>query len=407
MALMHDYAELINELRPTAEQFTEIEQYWVKRIQAFFTSKPFKLESDNSLSVDAAVEHLLRQAAQRRRENPGTMYVGTVLQHLVAAKLTIVAPEVEINGASVADDPSPRLPTVRPRTVSQNRPRLRPPVSSQLTTPTGSGASSRKRHCDAPYTRRRHCPVPPGTGRSAPLRCRAVRHPICTCQIEVEYGVVGLTHGVQNVRGHAAGGRPQVGFRLPAILRLRGKPASHESRQIAHAQIAAEEIRLPFAVRVAGDRGHAVKLPLIRFFAGIRGKHLHMRSGDGHVTELVDDAIEPVEIPMVFDGLEAISAEDGKGHGVDAGLAHQADVVIPDFLRPLVGTIVATESDAASVRGQQFWPYEVTSCTHGYLLWQAAQGHGPYRIPADRHSWPIVDTPPVPAPLPEPTWVCS
>ena len=99
-----------------------------------------------------------------------------------------------------------------------------------------------------------------------------------------------------------------------------------------------------------------------------------MRSGDGHVTELVDDAIEPVEIPMVFDGLEAISAEDGKGHGVDAGLAHQADVVIPDFLRPLVGTIVATESDAASVRGQQFWPYEVTSCTHGYLLWQAAQG---------------------------------
>ena len=304
MALMHDYAELINELRPTAEQFTEIEQYWVKRIQAFFTSKPFKLESDNSLSVDAAVEHLLRQAAQRRRENPGTMYVGTVLQHLVAAKLTIVAPEVEINGASVADDPSPRLPTVRPRTVSQNRPRLRPPVSSQLTTPTGSGASSRKRHCDAPYTRRRHCPVPPGTGRSAPLRCRAVRHPICTCQIEVEYGVVGLTHGVQNVRGHAAGGRPQVGFRLPAILRLRGKPASHESRQIAHAQIAAEEIRLPFAVRVAGDRGHAVKLPLIRFFAGIRGKHLHMRSGDGHVTELVDDAIEPVEIPMVFDGLE-------------------------------------------------------------------------------------------------------
>ena len=109
MALMHDYAELINELRPTAEQFTEIEQYWVKRIRAFFTSKPFKLESDNSLSVDAAVEHLLQQAAQRQKENPGTMYVGTVLQHLVAAKLTIVAPEVEINGASVADDPTGRF----------------------------------------------------------------------------------------------------------------------------------------------------------------------------------------------------------------------------------------------------------------------------------------------------------
>ena len=66
------------------------------------------MESDNSLSVDAAVEHLLQQAAQRQKENPGTMYVGTVLQHLVAAKLTIVAPEVEINGASVADDPTGR-----------------------------------------------------------------------------------------------------------------------------------------------------------------------------------------------------------------------------------------------------------------------------------------------------------
>ena len=82
---------------------------------------------------------------------------------------------------------------------------------------------------------------------------------------------------MQNVRGHAAD------LRLTRGPRLRGKPASHESRQIAHAQIAAEEIRLPFAVRVAGDRGRAVKLPFIRFFAGIRGKHLHMRSGDAHV----------------------------------------------------------------------------------------------------------------------------
>ena len=96
-----------------------------------------------------------------------------------------------------------------------------------------------------------------------------------------------------------AGWLPAAGH--PAAARQANLPriASDRSRQIA-----AEEIRLPFAVRVAGDRGHAVKLPLIRFFAGIRGKHLHMRSGDGHVTELVDDAIEPVEIPMVFDGLE-------------------------------------------------------------------------------------------------------
>lgn len=146
----------------------------------------------------------------------------------------------------------------------------------------------------------------------------------------------------------------QVGFRLSVTLQLHGKPAFHESRQIARVQTAAEEIRLPFAVRVAGDRGHAVRFPLTRFFANIRGRYLHMRSGDSHVTEPVDDAIKPVEVPMVFDRLEAISAEDDKDHGVDIGLVHQADVVVPDFLRPSVGTTVATENDAASVHGQQF-----------------------------------------------------
>nr|WP_303780289.1 DUF4928 family protein [Bifidobacterium catenulatum] len=108
MALMQDYAELINRIRPSTNQFSQIENYWIKHIRAFFDGKPFKLESDSSLSVDAAVEHLLHQAAQRQKENPGTMYVGTVLQHLVAAKLTIVAPDVEINGAAVADNPTGR-----------------------------------------------------------------------------------------------------------------------------------------------------------------------------------------------------------------------------------------------------------------------------------------------------------
>ena len=108
MSLMRDYAELINKIKPSAEQFNEIELYWINRIRVFFAGKPFKLESDNSLSVVAAVEHLLQQAARRQKENPGTMYVGTVLQHLVAAKLTIIAPDVAINGAAVADDPTGR-----------------------------------------------------------------------------------------------------------------------------------------------------------------------------------------------------------------------------------------------------------------------------------------------------------
>jgi len=93
---------------------------------------------------------------------------------------------------------------------------------------------------------------------------------------------------------------------------------------------------------------------------------------DASLAELVDDAIEPAEIPMVFGGLEAVPAEDGKGHGVDTGLSHQADVVVPDVLRPLVGIVVAAEGDAASVRGQQFRPCKVTSRAHGFLPWRLA-----------------------------------
>ena len=90
---------------------------------------------------------------------------------------------------------------------------------------------------------------------------------------------------------------------------------------------------------------------------------------DAGFAELVDDAVKPAEIPTILGGLDAIPAEDGEGHGVDAGLLHQADVVVPDVLGPLVGIVVATEGDAAAIRGQQFRPFEVASRTHDYLLW--------------------------------------
>lgn len=108
MSLMKEYADLINRIQPSKAEFSAIERYWIDRIRIFFAGKPFKLEADESLSVAAAVDRLLMQAARRQKENPGTMYVGTVLQHLVGAKLSLVVPEVEINGAAVADDPTGR-----------------------------------------------------------------------------------------------------------------------------------------------------------------------------------------------------------------------------------------------------------------------------------------------------------
>ena len=56
------------------------------------------------------VRDLFEQAKKRQKQNPGTQYLGTVLQHLVAAKLCLIMPEnsFEIHGASVADGPTDR-----------------------------------------------------------------------------------------------------------------------------------------------------------------------------------------------------------------------------------------------------------------------------------------------------------
>ena len=72
--------------------------------------------------------------------------------------------------------------------------------------------------------------------------------------------------------------------------------------------------------------------------------------------ELVDDAIEPAEVPAIFLRLDAVPAEDGEGNRVDAGFLHEAHVVVPRFFRPLVGIVVAAECDSTAVFRQQFRP---------------------------------------------------
>jgi hypothetical protein len=56
------------------------------------------------------VDELFEQAKKRQTQNPGTQYLGTVLQHLVAAKLSLILPDgsLQIHGASVADAPTER-----------------------------------------------------------------------------------------------------------------------------------------------------------------------------------------------------------------------------------------------------------------------------------------------------------
>ena len=87
---------------------------------------------------------------------------------------------------------------------------------------------------------------------------------------------------------------------------------------------------------------------------------------DAGFAELVDDAVKPAEIPTVFFRLNAIPAENGHGHGIDTGLFHEADVVVPHVFRPLVGIVITAVCDAFAVVGQQFRPFE--RAMHGLLL---------------------------------------
>lgn len=103
---MQDYVEFLNALHEKGvADMALIETWWVNRVRDFFSAQPFNLKYDISKSLRGIVRDLLQQAEKRQKDNPGTMYAGAVLQHLIGAKLSLVLPKgtVSVNGFSVAD----------------------------------------------------------------------------------------------------------------------------------------------------------------------------------------------------------------------------------------------------------------------------------------------------------------
>ena len=111
MGLMIKYVDFLN--ARNAEEpvdFTVAEAFWAEQIREYFRNQPFILNADTSKTIGSNLDELFEQAKKRQKQNPGTQYLGTVLQHLVAAKLCLIMPEgsFEIHGASVADAPTAR-----------------------------------------------------------------------------------------------------------------------------------------------------------------------------------------------------------------------------------------------------------------------------------------------------------
>lgn len=107
-----DYSAFLNDLhKKEMVDLPAIEKWWIARVQDYFNGKPFTLKFDPSKSLRSIVSDLLAQAVKRQKDNPGTTYAGTVLQHLVGAKLDLILPEekrVAHHGANVADSPTSR-----------------------------------------------------------------------------------------------------------------------------------------------------------------------------------------------------------------------------------------------------------------------------------------------------------
>lgn len=61
------------------------------------------------------------------------------------------------------------------------------------------------------------------------------------------------------------------------------KICPNQLRQIGHVQVTTDEIRFARAVRIAGDRGHAVELPFVGLLACVHGEDLRAIAGNGHV----------------------------------------------------------------------------------------------------------------------------
>ena len=111
IGLMIKYVEFLNEWHENEDVDLEaIESYWAEQIREYFRNQPFTLMVDPSRTIGASFEELFEQARKRQKQNPGTQYLGAIVQHLVGAKLSVILPadKFHVYGASVADSPTNR-----------------------------------------------------------------------------------------------------------------------------------------------------------------------------------------------------------------------------------------------------------------------------------------------------------
>lgn len=88
---MQQYVGFINEQAAAGTlDIGQAEAFWIGRVNAFLSGKPFVLKIDAAWGVRASVRHLTDQAIHRQKGAGGSMFLGTLMQHLVGAKLDVL-----------------------------------------------------------------------------------------------------------------------------------------------------------------------------------------------------------------------------------------------------------------------------------------------------------------------------
>ncbi len=109
LGLAENYVTLLNDLSTKglvdAAALKQIESWWVDRIKEYFNRQCFKVDIDHSLSISKVVALVLEAARERQKEMPHVNVEGTVLQHLVGAKLSLALgmKDMKYHKASEAD----------------------------------------------------------------------------------------------------------------------------------------------------------------------------------------------------------------------------------------------------------------------------------------------------------------
>ena len=109
MGLAKKYVGFLNARNYNKKALFAVEAWWVDRVRDFFKAKPLVMKMDAAKSMRAAVRELIVAAEKRQSGSKGSTIVGTILQHLVGAKLSLLLPSAPAtHGAAVSDSVSDR-----------------------------------------------------------------------------------------------------------------------------------------------------------------------------------------------------------------------------------------------------------------------------------------------------------